>query len=370
MKVNLKKEECCGCGACADICHMEAIQMVQDREGFKYPRVNKKICVNCGRCRRVCPLKNIEEKKYQQLYVGLQANNKQVRYSSSSGGAFYVLAQYVLEKGGVVYGAGYFDEMVVKHRMVIDTDQLEQIRRTKYVQSDLQGIFHSVKKQLENKKWVLFCGTPCQVQALNLFLNKYYDSLILVDLVCYGVASPQIWRAYTKYVENVHKGKMTKFSFRDKRNRDNGHTCSYKIDDVEYEECLYNNIYCKMYFGNYILRPSCYECKFCTVNRKSDFTIGDFWGIENVKPDMDDGMGTSLMIVRTDKAKDIWNKIKTEVRWFECEKEDILQPRLCAPTEKKKGRWLFMVLYEFFSFSFIVKLVSDIEKIRKKFVAR
>ncbi len=359
MKRPLQKELCCGCGACEDICPTEAIHMVRDREGFEYPKVNGSRCVDCGRCKAVCPIQNdIQLPRGERLYLGVQAKREEIRYASSSGGFFSVLAEYVLRLHGVVYGAGYDGDMQVVHQEVTELSQLGRIKKTKYVQSRMEGIYRSIEKYLKEKRWVLFCGTPCQTQALQLFLHGSCDKLILADLVCYGAPSPGVWARYVKYLERRHKGKMRDFLFRDKRNRDHGHTCSYVIHDREYVRPMYKDPYCSLYFGNYILRPSCHHCKFCMVNRSSDFTMGDFWGVERIRADVDDGMGISLVIVHTDKAKKIWEKIKKEADWFACGKQDILQPRLRTPTAVAQKRKQFMIAYNILPFSLVMKLVE------------
>ncbi len=359
MEKNRVKEMCCGCGACAEICPEGAIRMVQDREGFAYPEVDKFACTGCGRCRAVCPLKKNGTDNCQNAYFGAQAREKQFRDTSSSGGIFPILAQYVLERGGIVYGAGYDGNMNVVHRGAVNREQLEGIKRTKYVQSNMTGIYRRIEENLIKGRWVLFCGTPCQAQALMLFLSKEYEKFIVVDLVCYGVPSPGIWKKYVNYLEHKHRGKMTDFYFRDKRNADNGHMRSYWINKTEYVDSIYQDIYCKLYFGNYMLRPSCYHCKFCTVNRNSDFTIGDFWGVEQVRSDLDDGMGTSLVIVHSDLAEEIWDEIKNEVCWFACEKEDILQPRLLEAVRLPRFRHAFLSLYRIMPFWLMERIMSN-----------
>ena len=358
MKLYSKKKSCCGCGACVDCCSQRAIHMVQDREGFYYPKIDRAACINCGRCRQVCPLKNQDMVKSANVYLGVQASDDRLRYSSSSGGFFGILSEYVIQKNGVVYGASYDSHMNVVHRAVIEASQLEQVRKTKYVQSDMTGIYCSVERNLEDDRWVLFCGTPCQAQALMLYLKKAYDRLIVADLVCYGVPSPGIWKDYVNYLECQHNGKMTSFSFRDKRNADNGHMCSYNIDGKEYVTALRDDFFCRTYFRNRMLRPSCHICKFCTVYRDSDFTIGDFWGIEKSNPELDDGMGTSMVIAHTDKAKKIWNEIRQKARWFECAEEALLQPRLLSPTVAAGNRRIFMILYRILPFSVMIKLTD------------
>lgn len=357
MELYKKKEDCCGCAACLDACPAGAISMVQDQEGFFYPKIKETLCTDCGRCIKVCPLRNRSEAQPEHLYFGAQAREDTIRATSSSGGILSILARYVFQHEGVVYGAAYHETMKVMHKEASGREQLEQLKRTKYVQSDLRTVYQRIEDRLKDERWVLFCGTPCQAQALKLFLGKSYDKLIIVDLICYGVPSPGIWNSYVKYLEDKKKGKMTDFSFRDKRNRDNGHMCAYVIDGAEYTASLYNDQYCMMYFSNLMLRPSCHTCKFCTPERDSDITIGDFWGIEKVKPDMDDGMGTSVVILHTQKARDIWEQIREDMTWFACKKEEILQPRLIGPTRAAPERKLFMILYRLVPFSFFLKMV-------------
>lgn len=353
-----KKEECCGCGVCAAICPVGAIRMVQDHEGFFYPCIDHAACIECGLCVDGCVLKNRQTEEHANSYFGVQAKNNKIRYSSSSGGFFSILAEYVLSRQGIVYGAGYDSEMNVLHKGVQEIYQMEQIKRTKYVQSNMEGIYHKIQKHLENGRLVLFCGTPCQTHALKSFLQKSYEKLITVDLICYGVPSPGIWKKYVNYIERKHGGKMTDFSFRDKRNGDNGHICSYKIDGKEYVGSLYNDKYCMLYFMNLILRPSCHKCIFCSVERDSDFTIGDFWGIENVRQDMDDGMGTSVVITHTLRAEKIWNSVKDDAEWFACKIGDVAQPRLTEPTNSARWRRIFMLAYRVIPFSFMMRLMD------------
>lgn len=362
MELFFKKEECCGCGACVDICQIHAVHMSRDEEGFPYPKIDSSLCVRCGRCEAVCPVKNCslsEEVGCRNKYIGAQAKNDIVRETSSSGGVFSILSQYILDRKGVVFGAGYNSRMEVIHQEAANQEQLDTIKRTKYVQSNMQGIFLKVEQRLKEGRWVLFCGTPCQAHALRLFLGREYDTLAIADLVCYGVPSPGIWEDYVKYLEGKHHGKMTEFSFRDKRARDHGHTCAYVINGAEYAGSLFQDKFCRMYFKNYILRPSCHSCRFCTAYRSSDFTLGDFWGIEKVRPDLDDGMGNSMVILHTERAKKIWEQVQENLEWFECGKEELLQPRLIEPTGMAKGRGLFMTLYKLLPFFLFIRGADD-----------
>ena len=345
MKLYVQKAACCGCGACADACTAGAIRMVQDREGFFYPEVQESLCRRCGRCREVCPIRDPGSGTESVVCCGAQAREDGLRAASSSGGLFPVLARYVLDRQGSVCGAAYGEGMEVVHRLVREDSQLDALKRTKYVQSRMEGVYCEIRARLRAGEWVLFCGTPCQARALQLFLGPPQSRLVLVDLVCYGVPSPGVWRSYVDELERRHGGTMTNFSFRDKRNRDNGHACSYVINGTEYAGSLYSDPYCSMYFGNFFLRPACHSCPFCKTERSSDFTIGDFWGIERVRPEVDDGMGTSLVILHTEKAEEIWEAVKGGLSWFPCTREDLLQPRLTGPTPAAEERSLFMERY-------------------------
>ncbi len=358
MRLCMLKENCCGCAACAEKCPQEAVRMIQDREGFYYPKIDQSICNDCGMCEQVCPLNNQAVENSNNLYLGMKAKDDGLRFAGSSGGSFGILARYIIKKGGAVYGAGYDSHMSVVHKGVDDLTHLEGLRKTKYVQSDMRGVYRQIEERLRDGKWVLFCGTPCQARALMLFLKKEYERLIVVDFVCYGVPSPGVWRDYVKYLEKLRKGKMTDFQFRDKRNVDNGHARSYRIDEKEYVDSIYDDFFCKLYFRNIIIRPSCHQCVFCTTDRSSDFTIGDFWGVEQIRPDLDDGMGISMMIVHTDKAKRIWNEIREETCWFECLRRDLIQPRLLSPTDASKSRWKFMMLYKILPFFALMRLMN------------
>jgi len=356
-----EKKACCGCGACVDVCRKDVVRMVIDREGFRYPKIDGGLCVDCRRCEDVCPVKKQSTKKeVSRQYFAVQAMDEKVRYASSSGGMFPILAEYVFRQQGVVYGAAFDKNMRVVHREIRGREELDSVKRTKYVQSSMKGIYRKIETRLKKEQWVLFCGTPCQAEGLRRYLKQPYPRLILADLVCYGVPSPGIWRDYVKYLEGKYGGKMMDFSFRDKRMHDSGHTCSYVIGGQEHSGSLFADSYCGMYFTNHILRPSCHDCKFCTMERNSDITIGDFWGIEKVKPEIDDGMGTSLVILHTEKAREIWEAVRDETFWFCCEEKDVLQPRLTEPTEAAKSRGFFMAFYRMLPFSLLLGLYKTL----------
>lgn len=337
-----KKELCRGCGACRDACPVDVIRMVCGPEGFWYPQTDEVRCIQCGRCQAVCPIEKGETAEIA-LYFGARAKEDSIRYASSSGGVFPVLAEYVLRRHGAVFGAGWGEHMEVVHREARTREELKGLKGTKYVQSSLEGVYRRIRTLLLADEWVLFCGTPCQAHALRLFLEKPYPKLLTADLVCYGAPSPGIWKGYVRLLERRHGGTLTAFSFRDKRNRDSGHTRSYVCGGREFAESLSADLYCGMYFANCIIRPCCHACPYCTTDRGSDFTLGDFWGIEKIRTD--DGMGNSLVMLHTSKAQAVWAEVREELDWFPCEREDLLQPRLVGPTPVSPNRKLFMLLW-------------------------
>ena len=370
-KVLEEKSRCCGCGACMDSCPFVAIWMKEDGEGFLYPQIDVEKCTDCGRCREVCPIgkaigvdgeygkqgKQSDNGGQGRVFLGVRAKEDKIRFESSSGGVFPVLAEYVLSKGGVVFGAVMEKGGRVVHRDIHSASELAAMQKTKYVQSDLKGCFRKVKRYLEEGRRVLFSGTPCQCQAVKLYIGNEAENLLLADLVCYGVPSPGIWKKYVRELEKKYGGVFAGFSFRDKRKKDNGHTMALQIREKEYTWPMNQDAYCRLYFRNAILRPSCHFCDFCRPERESDLTMGDFWGIEKVRPDMDDGMGTSLVILHSEKARKVWEEIKEAFHYFQCGREDILQPRLCRPTPVSGRRKYFMMLNRFLSVHLAEKIL-------------
>lgn len=360
-----KKLQCCGCMACADACPKDAIIIETDSEGFKYPKVKQKLCTNCGRCKAVCPLTSGTSGERPRRYFAAQAKDTALRETSTSGAVFPVLASEVLERGGIVYGAGFDGSMHVVHQRVAGSGELERITKTKYVQSETAGIFRQVQQDLQMGKQVLFVGTPCQAEALRRFLQKEYANLLSVDLICNGVASPGIWARYTAYLEKKYHGELTAFQFRDKRGRDNGHTVSYKVGDREYAEKYDGSLFASMYASNCMLRPSCHVCPFATVKRSSDVTIGDFWGIEKIAPKMEDGMGTSLVMLRSEQGAALWESIQERFNNIECGHGEVLQPRLVSPTPPSSKRRLFFALHRILSFETFVLIKDVLKRLRR-----
>lgn len=359
MKLFQKKEQCCGCGACRDACPVDAVRMVQDREGFWYPQVAADVCIQCGRCQAVCPIGKPAVGEEPRQYFGAKARENAVRFASSSGGVFPILAAYVLRRGGAVFGAGWGGHMEVLHQEAWTLEELDSLKQTKYVQSRMENVYRRIASLLREGHWVLFCGTPCQAHALRLFLGGPQPRLLTAELVCYGAPSPGIWQDYVRLLERRHGGPLTGFSFRDKRNRDSGRTCAALIGEKELVWPLGRDLYCRSYFSRVNLRPSCFRCRYCTPDRSSDLTLGDFWGIETVRPGFDDGMGCSAVLCRTEAGEALWRRVRQETEWFACGVEEIAndsQPRLREPTAERPGRGAYMALWRLLPFSLWLRL--------------
>lgn len=327
-----QKNKCCGCGLCAAMCPHGAIQMRTDWEGYVYPHTDRKRCTDCGVCHNVCAVENSGVSEREHRCFGVQAKHESDRAESSSGGVFPVLASRVLIEDGVVFGAAMEPDGTVRHRVAQTLEEIEMLRKTKYVQSELYDCYGHILQLVKAGRLVLFVGTPCQCSAVKKYIGEA-ENLLLADLVCYGVPSPVVWGKYIKELEKRYHGSFESFSFRDKRAKDNGHTVAVRIGGREYTWPIGEDCFCNAYFRNYLLRPSCFSCRFCTTEREeSDLTMGDFWGIDKVCPEWDDGMGTSLVIVHSKKGMSLWESVRENFRYFECRDEDILQPRLQNPT--------------------------------------
>ena len=313
-----EKSNCCGCQACFNKCPKGAITMIEDKKGLKYPKIDKEKCINCGLCEKVCPiLKEVKVENEPIAYACFNLNDE-IRMQSSSGGIFTAIASNIIDKGGIVFGATWNDDFSrVEHAYVENKDELYKFRGAKYLQSDINKSYVQVKKFLDEGRYVLFTGTPCQIEALKSFLNKDYDKLYLQDIICHGVPSPKVWTAYKKFMEQKNENsKTTNMYFRDKtlegwnRYHVKMQFNNNKTYDVEHGK----DTYMKAFLSNIALRDSCTNCKFKKENRASDITLADFWGINNIKPDMNDEKGTSLVIVNSEKGKALFEEISSMIK--------------------------------------------------------
>jgi coenzyme F420-reducing hydrogenase beta subunit len=379
ISVNKIKEECCGCTACEHICPAKAIKMFPDQEGFLYPVIKQEICIDCGLCRKVCPFQSeidVDDKLDEPLVYAVKHKDYEVRMHSASGGAYTEISNIILNKSGSVYGVKFDDNFKVVHSKATNTDERNKFRGSKYIQSDLGSVFVQIKKDLDSDQKVLFTGTGCQAAGLRKFLKDTKTNtnlLIINDIVCHGVPSPLLWDEYLKFIQMNNK--LMSYTFRCKKKGWHG----YNIK-AEYEngKSVINSstlrIYAILFSSNLALRPSCYNCKFACLNRTSDITIGDFWGIEKTLPGIDDDMGVSLVLVNTSKGKTIFDNIKENLEVWESNTQNCLQPNLVRPTKRPEKRDIFWQEYYNNGFEHIAKkyagynLKSIIKKNMKTFL--
>ncbi|NSW90270.1 MAG: Coenzyme F420 hydrogenase/dehydrogenase, beta subunit C-terminal domain [Firmicutes bacterium] len=315
------KKDCCGCNACYNICPKSCIEMKEDFEGFLYPTVNYKNCIKCGLCIKVCPMINLKEPKNILFVYGCKSKNIEEKFKSSSGGMFSILANYTLDKGGVVFGAAFNTDFKVEHIIVEDREELDKIRRSKYVQSNINDCYKLAKKHLEEGRDVLFSGTPCQIAGLKNFLNSDYEKLLLVDVVCHGVPSPGIFREYLEYLKNKNNSNIRTINFRAKELSVQAISIEFN-SGYKYLNEPFKDIYYKAFLTNLILRPSCYDCRHNNFRSGSDITLGDYWGASNRFPEYQDKEnGVSLVIIKTPTGQKLFNTLINKFEYIETDIE-------------------------------------------------
>lgn len=308
--------QCTGCTACYAVCIGHAITMISDNQGFLQPQVDETKCIECNRCQITCPVNSPPAvSKKTEIYAAYN-NNIEVRINSSSGGIFFLLAEKILEENGVVYGAVYGPLKKVIHISVTEKDELRKIMGAKYVQSDLGSTFIQTKEHLREGKKVLFSGTPCQIAGLKKYLGKEYDNLVTLDIVCHGVPSPLVWESYVNYRREKDKQDESA-SIINMRDKESGwsrysYSVTFRYDTGrKYIKRNNKDFFMQGFVNDYFLRSSCYDCRFKGIERCSDFTIGDFWGVWDFYPEIDDNKGTSVVFIHSRKAKVLWEKVNT-----------------------------------------------------------
>ncbi len=303
------KSLCSGCGACATACPAKCIEMQTDGEGFLYPIADSQSCIECGLCERVCPfLSPYSPAEDCDTYL-LKNKEVSVRERSSSGGAFTLFAEYFCDNNGVVFGAALDEKGVCVHAMANTKEACVPFCGSKYVQSQLGDSFANIKKLLEEGRKVLFTGTPCQVAGLRHFLGKEYENLLCIDFICHGVPSPGVFALYFKGLEEQF-GKIKTIRFRHKKK---GWHCVSDMIVYPYnghEIKIKNDLFLRGFLLNLYLRPSCYDCKANALRSGSDLTMADYWGAESKFPHLDDGLGLSLLIARTERGKSALDAIR------------------------------------------------------------
>ncbi len=339
----LPEKECSGCSACMTICPKSCIKMVADKNGFLVPRINTTLCVQCGICEKVCPVLNVtnasvrKSSEHTPESYAVQALDVKIKKDSSSGGVFTLIAESVIKNGGVVFGAAFSEDFSVEHTEAVQISELDKLKCSKYVQSDLKDSFKRVKKYLEEDKSVLFCGTPCQVEGLLSFLKQPYEGLITVDFVCHGIPSPKAFNEYLNYRKKQYNSNITAMSFRDKTYGWQNYCIRIDFENGEmYLKQFGEDLYMKAFLSNISLRESCYDCKFKALGRKSDITIADCWGIDKVRPELNAIDGVSLVLVQSPKGHKLLNSIKRDCKIDDVEIKNLIQHNPCITNSVSK----------------------------------
>lgn len=378
-----KNDECCGCTACATICPVQAIKFKYNSEGFLYPQVDDDKCIKCLKCEEVCAFKkdtyNSEFNNVESKVYASKAKDKNVIGNSSSGGMFTVFSDFFLDRGDAVAACKYsYESNSVELSIILDKKTRDDARGSKYIQAELQDSFNKIITFLNenpNKK-MLVVGTGCQMAGLDLVLKKkkLRNRVVLIDLICHGAASSNLWKEYLQKIENEQGGRLKYLTFKNKRNGWEAPSTFAVINDKEISIKPYSD----WFYMGWSLRESCYKCPYTRIERHSDITIGDYWGIQNVMPDFYDRMGVSLVITHTSVGNKLFECIESSIDCRISNEKDCLQPRLISPQLKLDNRDAFWndiqkkgIEYceknyiEHYNVSYIKKLRRFIKKIIK-----
>lgn len=369
------KSKCCGCCACVDVCTHKAITLKEDIEGFWYPVVNKDKCIECGLCDKICPEQNIETLKKNDSPKPLKTiaaihRNMRVRWDSTSGGAFSALADAMYRQGGYVSGAIYNEDFSVRNYVSNDKEDLVKIRSSKYLQSKAEGVFAEIRALLRKGEKVLACGTPCQMVALRSFLRKDYENLIIVDFICRGVNSPKVYR---KYLDSLERKYGSKVVYVKAKNKELGWRNLTRKVVFENGEAYYGvsmvDDFRRGYHTNVFCRPSCYTCQYKGFPRIADITIADYWGIEKVDKNLDNNIGTSMILLNSKKGEAYFELAKNDLEFRETKFESILAGNgaLTSPLSAPKiNRELFFKDLDEGTFELVTEKYFPLKKTDKK----
>lgn len=367
------KENCCGCTACFNVCPQKCISMVENSEGFYYPKIDTSKCIQCKKCQKVCP-ENAPSTTTKTMPYWAMSQNPEQQKSSSSGGMFSVIAEHFLANNGVVCGAEYDENQNVNHIIIEDKSQLDALKKSKYIQSNLNQCFSKIQDYLTSDRPVFFTGTPCQTAGLKSYLNKDYDKLFCADIVCHGVPSKKV---FDKYINDTFENKkLSSVNFRDKSTGWKDYRLKFNFTNGESafmkrEECLYF----MGFVNNLFLRSSCYNCKFKIDNSKSDITLGDYWGVDKLNSKIDNDCGTSLVLAHTKKGEEILNILKDKISSDKINNTDYLKynPSILKSADYNNKRKEFFDNFQNFSFPVLWDYIhtdSALKKMKIKLMHR
>ncbi len=370
MLTIIDKRFCTGCGACINACPKKIISLQEDEEGFLYPKVEESKCIDCHLCEKVCPYKKERRTNYNadypQFYAG-QLKSKQDLTLVSSGGAFWAFAQYIISSGGVVYGAVQENVDNIYHKRATDFAGIQDLRRSKYFQSNTKYTFCQAKEDLKNGKIVLFSGTGCQIAGLQSYLNKDYNNLYTCEVVCHGVPSNNVWKKYREEKERLENKKIVDLVFRDKSKgwSNNQYKITYEDGSVEYEKST-QQLFHAGYLQGLFYRPSCGICRYASLPRVADITLADYWQYKGRFRTQDNDFGVSLISINTSKGAKLLNDIPDYLDYEVTEKKLALSS--CRhldnhPTENPKRPSFFE---DFFKYGYFKSAKKHLSKEHNK----
>lgn len=346
----IEKNKCTGCGACMQKCPKACIKMEYDLEGFLVPAIETDICINCDICKKTCPQFNPVDFNSPIECYGVRNNNDDILMESSSGGMFSILAEKVINSGGYVFGCGYTKNsdgyLKAIHFCTNKIDELQKMRGSKYVQSEIGNTYLQTKMHLDKNKWVLYTGTPCQIAGLRAYLSNEYERLITVDLICHGVPSPKLFSKYIEYCGNKVNGEILNYKFRDKSQKIGMYYYYYyyKEKDTGKIKSKHGSRNRSGYFSAFsngdTYRESCYNCPYSKSDRVADITIGDYFGINYQYPEFDTQKGVSSVLLNSEKGKDFFEKVKYKTKNIHVALNDIVKQssNLQRPTKRTTNR--------------------------------
>ena len=347
------KYQCCGCNACEMICGKKAITMIEDEYGFRFPQIDTEKCVGCGSCQKVCCINNDVELCKPRTVYAASYKNKDISAKSASGGIFAALAKQVLTEGGIVFGSAYTKQFDVEVISIEKIEDLPRLQGSKYVQSSMNSSFLKIKSELQTGRTVLFCGVPCQVEALKRFLGRSYENLLVVDIVCHGVPSNRMLKDYLAFLADKKQMEIQSIQFRTKTKGQNVYgEIAYRAYRQE-PLISYKSSYYKLFLNCQTFRDSCYHCKFAGTKRPGDISLCDYWGIEDEHPDFvkeveKEGLaGISAIMVNTNAGLAFFERLKQEFLLRESTVEQVAKhnPQLQAPSVKTAERKQVMDCY-------------------------
>lgn len=369
----INKKECVGCYACYSICPKNAIDMIENAKGFKEYFINKDKCIECGLCKKVCPVLNKKEINNIPKAFAIINKNENVRKESSSGGIFTLIAEYVLEHNGVVFGAIWGNNLKVNHYYIEKKEDINLMRGSKYLQSTIGNTYKKAKEFLDNGRNVLFTGTPCQIEGLKSYLMKDYNNLYTQDIICHGVPSSKVHSQYLNYLKNKYNEKnIKKLLHRTKINGWKTWSVNINFESNTYCNTHKEDLFMQAFLRNTSLRDSCYNCHFKKKNRISDITLADFWGIEHILPELDDNKGTSLVIINSQKGQELFNSIKKNTIYKEVNLDDAIKynPSMITSVKEDKNREKFFENLDKMNFDELVKKYTYKPNIFRKIIGK